>query len=139
MISSTLAPTITPTLPPTTTLPSGLLVPAPATGPAPAPATTQTTTPSGLIIVRNELTPVSRGSKLVIADGPLIGNAAVDAAKAAHAELAASQGTAAADIMHSPQIELAQQIRNDELRQQAVAALLAGDVATAVELINAAG
>jgi hypothetical protein len=139
MISTTLPPTITPTLPPTTTTPSGLLVPAPAAGPAPAPSTTQTTTPSGLIIVRNELTPVTRGSKLIVVDTPLTGNAAVDAAKAAHAELAASQGTAAADILHGAQIQLAQGIRNDELRQQAVAALLAGDYATAVKLISQAG
>jgi hypothetical protein len=139
MIASQLPPHIIPTLPPgATTTPSGLIVPSGPTGPAPAPApsTTQTTTPSGLVIVRNELTPVTRGSKLVVATGPLTGNAAVDAAKAAHAELAASQGSAVADIVHGRQLELAQGIRNDEIRRQAIAALLAGDLATAARIIS---
>lgn len=137
MLTGTLPPHITPTLPQPVTTPSGLIIPGSAA--QPAPSTTQATTPSGLIIVRNELTPVSTGSQLVIADGPLTGNAPVQAAKAAHAELAAARGTEAADIMYGATIELAQGIRNDELRAQAVAALLAGDLAAAVELIAQQG
>lgn len=127
-----LPPHLTPTLPPTETTPSGLLVPV---GSAPDQGTT-TTTPSGLIVVRNPLSPVTVGSKLVVATEPLEGSAALDAAKSAHAELAASQGTPAADIVFGGQLELAQRIRNDELREQAIAALLAGDLATATKLIG---
>lgn len=138
MITTQLPPTITPTLPDATTTPSGLIVPgsaAPAPAPAPAPSTTETTTKSGLVIVRNQLTPVTKGSQLVVVDKPLTGNDAVEAAKAAHAELTAAQGREAADILHGPTIELAQGIRNDELRAQAVAAILAGDLTKAAELI----
>lgn len=128
-----LPPHITPTLPPTETTPGGLLVP---TGSVPPGAST---TPSGLIVVRKPLSPVTVGSKLVVPNGPLDGSAALDAAKAAHAELAASQGAPVADIVHGGQLELAQRVRNDELREQAIAALLAGDLAAAAKLIGQQG
>lgn len=116
MITSLLPPWITPTLPDATT-----------------------TTPSGLIVVRNELSQVSTGAKLVVVTSPLEGNAAVDAAKTAHAELAAKHGTAAADVVYAEQMQLAQGIRNDEIRAQAVAALLAGDLKGAAQLITQQG
>jgi hypothetical protein len=136
MISSQLPPWITPTLPEATTLPSSTLPPhiTPT-----LPETSTTTTPSGLIVVRNELSQVSTGAKLVVVTSPLEGNAAVDAAKAAHAELAAAHGAVAADVVYAEQLQLAQGIRNDELRAQAVAALLAGDVAGAAKLITQQG
>lgn len=110
--------------------------PAPAPAPAPAPGTTTTVTPSGLVVVHNGLTTVSAGSQLVIPSGPLTGDAALEAAKAAYAELAGRVGTPAADIVQGGQVSLAQQVRNDELREQAIAALLAGDVDRAAELIS---
>lgn len=122
-----------PTLPNATTRPSGLIVPGTASG------TTSTTAPSGLIIVRNQLSPVTRGSQLIVVTKPLTGNDAVDAAKAAHAELGASHGAAAADVLYGPTIAAAQQIRNGELRAQAIAAILAGDLARAAELIGQQG
>lgn len=138
MISTTLPPHVTPTLPmadlpPTQTTPGGLLVPVGSVPPG------STTTPSGLIVVRNPLSPVTLGSKLVVATGPLEGSAALDAAKSAHAELAASNGAPAADILVGAQLELAQQVRNEELREQAIAALLAGDLAGAAKLIEQQG
>lgn len=114
MITSQLPPHVVPTLPNATQRPSGLIVP-------------------------GGLTPVTGDSKLVVVTQPLDGSGALDAAKAAHAELAASQGSAAADIVHGAQLELVQGIRNDELRAQAVAAILAGDVATAAKLISQQG
>ncbi len=147
MIATTLPPHPTPTLPDATTTPSGLIVPgssAPAHTLPPhitptLPESSTTTTPSGLIVVRNELSQVSKGAKLVVVTTPLEGNAAVDAAKAAHAELAAKHGSAAADLVHADQMQLAQGIRNDEIRAQAVAALLAGDLAGAAKLISQQG
>jgi hypothetical protein len=137
MIATSLPPHITPTLPPTTTTPGGLHVP---TGATPAtPATRTETTPSGLIVVRHQLTSVAKGAQLIVATKPLGGNAALDAAKSAHAQLAASQGTAVADIVHGGELQLAQGIRNDELRREAVEAIIAGDLARAAELLAQRG
>jgi hypothetical protein len=129
-----LPPWITPTLPeaapaPTDMVetPSGLLVPK-------APGTA--TGPSGLIIVRNELSQVSAGAKLVVPSKPIEGDGALDAAKQAYAELAAKDGEAAASIMLGGQVEMATQVRNDEIRAQAVKAFLAGDAATAGTLLG---
>lgn len=99
------------------------------------PGMTHETTKSGLVIVKKHLSPVTKGSQLVIVKDPLTSNSAVDAAKDAYKELAASQGTAAADILAGEQMKLAQQIQNKELRTQAVEALLAGDFARAFELM----
>lgn len=136
MITSQLPPWITHTLPQSSTEPSDTLPPwiTPT-----LPETSETTTASGLVVVRNELSQVSKGAKLVVVTTPLEGNAAVDAAKAAHAELAAKQGVAAADVLYGEQMALAQGVRNDEIRAQAVAALLAGDLAGAAELIPQQG
>ena len=136
MITSQLPPWITPTLPQAAAQPSSTLPPhiTPT-----LPETSETTTPSGLVVVRNELSQVSKGAKLVVVTTPLEGDAAVDAAKAAHAELAAQHGTAAADVLHGEQMALAQGIRNEEIRAQAVAALLAGDLAGAAKLISQQG
>ncbi|MCB0878310.1 MAG: hypothetical protein KDC46_04940 [Thermoleophilia bacterium] len=140
MIRTELPPTITatlpdasaaPTLPNATTTPSGLIVP--------GSATTQTTTPSGLIVVRNELSQVSKGSELVLSDKPLDGDGAVEAVKAAYAELAARSGDEAARIVYGDTLEMVQGIRSDELRHQAIEALLAGDLSRAAELISQAG
>ncbi len=150
MITSQLPPWITPTLPESTTTPSGLIVPGSSTPTAPTstlppyitptlPETSTTTTPSGLIVVHHELSQVSKGAQLVVVTTPLEGNAAVDAAKAAHAELASKQGTVAADVLYGDQMALVQGIRNDEIRAQAVAALLAGDLAGAAKLISQQG
>lgn len=125
---------ISPITTPLITTPSGLLVPAPAAPPA-GTGTVQETTPSGIIIVRNQLSPVSVGSALVVATKPITGDGALQAAKAAHAELAAAQGGPAADIVLGKQVEMATQVRNDEIRAQAVAAMLAGDLAAAAALL----
>lgn len=93
-------------------------------------------TDSGLIVVRNRLSQVATGSKLIIATSPLTNDTALDAAKAAHAELTATHGAAAADLMYGAKIALAQRVRSDELQRQAVAALMAGDLTRAVELIQ---
>ena len=138
MIRTELPPTITPTLPNATTTPSGLIVPGSAAPDAPQPGTTTTTTPGGLIVVRNELSPVTKGAELVVSDQPLTGDMALDAAKAAHAELAARDGAPVADIMLGAQLEMVQDIRNDELRHEAIEALLAGDLGRAAELMSRA-
>jgi hypothetical protein len=125
--ASQLPPTITPTLPPDmVTTPSGLIVPKAPTAP----------TSSGLIIVHNELSQVSAGAKLVVTDTPIEGDGALDAAKQAYAELAAKDGEPAASIMLGKQVEMATQVRNDEIREQAVKAFLAGDAKTAGELLG---
>ncbi len=104
--------------------------------PPSAPGTTTSTSPSGLIVVRNDLTPVSKGTKLVVSDQPLTGDMALQAAKDAHAEIATSDGQPVADIMLGSQLEMVQGIRNDELRREAVEALLAGDAAKAAEILS---
>jgi hypothetical protein len=117
-----LPPWITPTLPPAAT--------------PTQPGTTTETLPSGLIVVRNELSQVSAGSKLVIPSGPLTGNGPVDAAKAALAELAEKSGPEAAEIMLGSQVQLAQRVRTDEINRQAIEALLAGNAALAAEIMS---
>jgi hypothetical protein len=119
-----LPPSITPTLPPAAT---------------PSPDATTETLPSGLIVVRNQLSQVSAGSKLVIPSGPLTGNAPVDAAKAALAELAAKSGPEAAEILLGSQVELAQTVRRDEINRQAIEALLAGNAALAAQIMSQQG
>jgi hypothetical protein len=120
---SQLPPWITPTLPETTTTPSGLIVPTtPASG--------------GLIVVRNELRTPQAAAKLVVTDTPIAGDGALDAAKQAYAELEQREGSEAAQIILGGQVELATRVRNDELREQAVKAFLAGDAKTAGELLG---
>lgn len=104
----------------------------PSTG---MPAATLQTTPSGLVVVRNRLSPVAAGTQLVVPTSPISGDGALHAAKAAHAELSASSGAAAADIVLGRQVELVQRVRNDEIRKQAIAAFIAGDVDGAAQLI----
>lgn len=122
--ASQLPPWIVPTLPETETTPSGLIVPKQAP-----------TTSGGLVIVRDELSQVRVGSKLVVPTAPVTGDGALDAAKQAYAELASRQGEAAAQIVHGGAVALATQVRNDEIRAEAVAAFLAGDLARWTELL----
>ena len=140
MTSPTLPPWIVPTLP--TATPAAQLPPyiAPTLPPDVQPiGSTTETTQSGLVVVRTPLTQVSRGQQLIVPSAPLAGNGAVDAAKAAYAEVAAAHGTEAADVLLRDAVELTQRVRNDELRAQAIAALLAGDAATAAKLISQQG
>lgn len=143
MTSPTLPPWIVPTLPtaapaaPAAQLPPSITPTLPPTA-QPAGTTTETT-PSGLVVVRNRLTEVSQGQQLVVPSAPLTGNGAVEAAKAAYAEVAAAHGSEAADVLLRDAVELTQRVRNDELRAQAIAALLAGDVETAAKLISQQG
>ncbi len=125
---------ITTTPPNFTTSPGGILIPA---GPAPQDPTT--TTPSGLIVVERPFTPVTVGSQLVIADQPLSPSGALDAAKAAYAELKATHGVAAAGLAMGDRLELVQDIRNTELRGQAVQALRDGNFELATQLIAQQG
>jgi hypothetical protein len=101
-----------------------------------SPSSTTTTTPSGLIVVRDHLSQVTAGTKLVVPTSPISGDGALDAAKAAYAELAKESGAPAADILLGGQVDIATQVRNDEIRKQALDAFLAGDVATAGELLG---
>lgn len=114
-----------------TTTPGGLFVPAPPSAGAPVE-----TTPSGLVVVRDRLSPVAAGAELVVPTSPISGDGALDAAKAAHAELSASSGAPAAEIVLGPELQIAQRVRNDEIRQQAIAAFLAGDLDAAAALMS---
>ena len=116
-----LPPWITPTLPETTTTPSGLIVPS---------------HPSGLIVVRTPLATPHKATELVVAAKPIAGDGALDAAKQAYAELAKREGNEAAEIILGDQVALATQVRNDEIREQAVKAFLAGDAKSAGELLS---
>lgn len=119
--ASQLPPWITPTLPETKTLPSGLIVPA---------------RPSGLVVVRTPFATPHRATELVVASKPIAGDGALDAAKQAYAELASREGDVAAGIILGDEVALATQVRNDEIREQAVKAFLAGDAKTAAELLG---
>lgn len=93
-----------------------------------------TTSPSGLVVVHNQLTPVRNGAGLIVATGPLAGAAALDAARAGYAELTAAHGAPVADIVLQHEVQVAEQVRADEVHDQLIAAIRAGNLAGAVDL-----